>query len=170
MSQKLFKHKSDALTLPYLASILHILSPAGIFLSAPYSESLFSCLSFLGYSCFTNAMLKQGSSIKKDALYLLSASFMALAASTRGNGLLNGLLFLSEALYCFVDIVRHGISIGRLHYLILIGICGCLVGIGNIVPQYLASLEFCSAEVSPQRPWCEAVFPSIYNFVQAHYW
>ena len=170
MSQKLFKHISDPTTLPYLASILHILSPAGLFLSAPYSESLFSCLSFLGYSCFTRAMLEQGSSIQKDALYLVSASFMALAATIRGNGLLNGLLFVSEALYCLSNTFRHGISIARLRYLILIGICGCLVGIGNIVPQYLAYLDFCSVEVVLQRPWCKALYPSIYNFVQAHYW
>ena len=170
MSKRLFGHKTNSASLPYVASILHILSPAGLFLSAPYSESLFSCFSFLGYYCFTRAMLKPGTSFKKDTLYLISASFMALAASARSNGLLNGLLFVHEFLHAFIDIARHGLSTNKLRYMVVIGICGCVIGLGIVVPQFLAYLDFCSGKAVSRRSWCEARIPSIYNFVQAYYW
>ncbi len=35
--------------LAFLAASLHIFSPAGLFLSAPYAESTFSLLSFVGF-------------------------------------------------------------------------------------------------------------------------
>jgi phosphatidylinositol glycan class V len=43
-----------------------------------------------------------------------------------------------------------------------------LVGIGFAAPQVVAYIEYCTGGKS--RPWCTRLIPSIYSWVQDHYW
>ncbi|KAJ3573739.1 hypothetical protein NPX13_g4594 [Xylaria arbuscula] len=74
-----------------VAAVLHVLSPGGLFLSAPYSESSYALLSFTGYLFFAKATLGEKRTL------------------------------------------AHGLG-------------------------------------SELRPWCTRRLPSIYTFVQEHYW
>src|SRR5271156_3132319 len=50
--------QAGATALPLIASILHILSPAGLFLSAPYTEALFSLLNMFSTLLYVSGMAK----------------------------------------------------------------------------------------------------------------
>lgn len=55
--------------LAFIAACLHIFSPAGLFLSAPYGESTYALLSFTGYFLFVQSFSPSGASTSlKDAL------------------------------------------------------------------------------------------------------
>ncbi|UKZ79263.1 hypothetical protein TrVFT333_007013 [Trichoderma virens FT-333] len=89
----LFGNKS----LAYVAAVLHILSPAGLFLSAPYGESPFACLSFVGNLLFATG-LRPGAGLFKRTLAFLGAGIsFGLSTAFRSNGLISGLLFAVEA-------------------------------------------------------------------------
>jgi len=36
--------------------------------------------------------------------------------------------------------------------------------------QYFGYLRYCKQYPGPARPWCSAAVPSLYGFVQEHYW
>jgi phosphatidylinositol glycan class V len=174
----------------FLAAALHVIAPAGVFLLAPYTEAPFSVLNFLGQWLYvytwTASTMSYG--LLHDIALVSSGICFGLAATVRGNGLLSGLLF-------FVDVVAwscswvekalnirilnlgglssiaqaemRSINVRRIPATVLAGLC---VGIGFAIPQYLAFREFCAAGVEPTRPWCRKIPPSIYSFVQDHYW
>ncbi|KAF3481377.1 GPI mannosyltransferase 2 [Arthroderma uncinatum] len=170
LSRAIFKsdgQKSDAL--PFLASALHIVSPAGAFLSAPYMEAPFSFLNFSGYYMFITALNdeRRGSFYLRDAKFLSAGALFAVATAVRSNGLLSGLLFVYDAVFGLHQLFTHGLSWHVLRRLAMIGAGGSLILIGIVGPQYVAYKEFCLAEVS--RPWCSRLLPSIYTWVQAYY-
>lgn len=146
----------------WLAAALHIMSPAGLFLSAPYSESLFSFLAFFGTYIFVRSLsaIKAQRHIYGSILTVFSGTTFFAACTVRSNGLLNGILFFAAFISALLrfSIFRVGV----------LGISGLIVGAGLVVPQYIAYQEFCSPEAL--RPWCTKTIPSIYTFVQELYW
>jgi len=152
-----------AQVLAWVASVLHILSPAGLFLSAPYSESLFSLLSFSGAYLYALSLKAVGSQhhMRANFLVLCSAIVFAAASTVRSNGLLNCILFL-------FDFAPALLNFDLVHAAIL-GVGGVLVGTGVALPQYLAWREYC-VSTPPLRPWCTKLVPSIYTHVQDVYW
>ena len=157
-----------------LAPSLHIISPAGLFLSAPYAESSFSFLSFVGYYLYAKAVLKEGEEREnqRDLLILLSGVIFGIATTFRGNGLLSGLLLVWDALACGTRILRSTDIIYNVRHLLTVSISGLLMACIAIVPQYLAYDEYCvrGSANSVKRPWCSYWPPSIYAWVQKHYW
>lgn len=152
------------------AGILHILSPAGLFLSAPYAESSCAFLSFLGSLLFTKSRPQSGTAIiTQDILLLLSGVVFGAATALRSNGILNGLLLLEEALRTLHDLT-HGLNVTKLRRLIFAGLGGICVGMGFLLPQYIAYIEYCATSHTLSRQWCDRLLPSIYVFVQDHYW
>lgn len=156
----------------FTAASLHILSPAGLFLSAPYGESTFAFLNFAGMSSYARAVQlrysPRQSSFKAEVFYTVgSGIFLAIAASIRGNGLLNGILFAWDALEALLQ-QRTLKSIQALGRLAAIGTAGMLIGIGFAMPQVIAYVEFCTD--GQTRQWCDRIPPSIYSWVQDHYW
>lgn len=160
----------------FVTAALHIFSPAGLFLSAPYAESAFSLLHFtalLAY-CKSNAFLNgRRHRLLQDDLYLIASGlFFAGAAMMRGNGLLSGIVYLYDLVTMLplllpVPIPRH---LGNVRHLAALVLSGLLLALGFASPQVVAYLEYCSGEAGPSRPWCTAIPPSIYTFVQSHYW
>ena len=161
--------------LPFVASVLHVLSPAGMFLNAPYAESLFSMLNFAGMLLYSRARIlippNQGPTLGENCLILGASVLFTLATWIRSNGLLSGLLFVHDAIACLLSLVnkRHGAH--EMQRLAVTCASGALLGIGAILPQYIAYQTYCASEAGTDaRPWCHKTIPSIYTWVQSHYW
>ncbi|CAN8098103.1 unnamed protein product [Discula destructiva] len=163
------------------SALLHVLSPAGLFLSAPYAESPCSLLSFAGWLLLVRSCSGAASRrpIARDALTLLAGISFGLATWFRTNALLNGAPVAFEALrtlYHLVEDPEPGSSVSHIRRLIVLGLAGIFVAAGTLIPQYFAYRTYCMASVSdagagsPIRPWCLNLVPSIYNFVQREYW
>ncbi|KAI1757916.1 GPI mannosyltransferase 2 [Xylaria castorea] len=150
-----------------VAAILHILSPAGLFLSAPYSESPYALLSFTGYLFFAKAVLSESRTVAHDASLIASGLWFGFAVNFRSNGTLNGILFAAE-LFRELSLSPTADSIRR-RLALLAG--GSAVAIGFVIPQAIAYQTYCYDVVDAElRPWCTKPFPSIYTFVQEHHW
>jgi Gpi18-like mannosyltransferase len=156
--------------LAWLASALHVLSPAGLFLSAPYSESLFSFLSFAGSYLYqrSSIAMQSGHYLSGNAFVLCSAIVFSTACTVRSNGLLNGVLFLFD-FASELNSFRERLRVQSLIRVFVLGIGGLLLGSGVILPQYIAWKEFCTSDMLT-RPWCTKLIPSIYTYVQDFYW
>ncbi|KAH8879600.1 glycosyltransferase family 76 protein [Thozetella sp. PMI_491] len=168
-----------------LAAVTHVLSPAGLFLSAPYAESTCALLSFTGYLLLAySCHAAVHSTTRSNLLTLLAGATFGLATAFRSNGILNGLPFAWEVvreLAAFVQPPQAQASevksiISVLQRLIVLGFSGMFVALGYVIPQAVAYQQFCvyppgsSATNGPPRPWCTRHLPSIYAFVQVHYW
>jgi phosphatidylinositol glycan class V len=156
--------------LALIASMLHILSPAGLFLTAPYSESLFSLLTFSGtylYACSLKAINSKRYFLG-NFLVVSSAAVFFAASTVRSNGLLNGLLFLFDFIPAVFGMLHGGFW--PVIRVMILGIGGVMVGSGVLLPQFIAWQEFCGSSAYSPRPWCLHLFPSIYTWVQGQYW
>lgn len=169
LTLRLFNRKP----LAFLSALLHILSPAGLFLSAPYAEAPFAFLTFLGYNILASASAQIRGSLPWSAAQISAGAAFGLATACRSNGLLNGIPFAAECI-----IIVHGLLASPITpasvttspaALLAPGVGGVLVAMGSVVPQYLAWVRYCSG-ASEARAWCGRTVPSIYSFVQEHYW
>lgn len=156
----------------FLAACLHAVSPAGLFLSAPYGESTFAFATFLGILCYVRAQEQhylpaQQSYLSKAVWMLLSGFCFALSTLFRSNGLLHGTIFLFDAFACLRALFKAP-NASNLAHLITIIVAGSFIAIGFALPQAIAYLQYCTLETS--RPWCSHIPPSIYSWVQKHYW
>lgn len=153
-----------------VAALLHVLSPGGLFLSAPYAESTFSLLSFVGVLLFARGCRDPSRNLLGDGAILGSGLVFGLANTLRSNGILNGIMF---AVYAVAELLAcaESPSLVGLRRLAALGIGGICVATGSIGPQLLAYNHFCSDPSVPNpRPWCTKWLPSIYTFVQERYW
>ncbi|SZF00835.1 unnamed protein product [Blumeria hordei] len=158
----------ESLTFAITSAILYVFSPAGIFLSAPYAESSCALLSFAGSIAFLKSFGRTKNTWS-DAYLLLSGLLFGISTTFRSNGILNGLLLLEEAfrsLWAF----RNGFELSKIRRLFATTLGGIFVAAGFLLPQYLAYREYCIKNILLQRPWCDQAIPSIYTFVQSHYW
>lgn len=155
------------------AALLQIISPAGLFLSAPYAESSCALLIFSGVLFFAKSFASKGQTTAgHDLLVLLSGISFGIAATFRSNAILNGLLLLEEAFRVLFSL-RHGFRVFAVRRLLVTGLAGVSVGVGFLLPQYIAWSEYCGRsdfDANQLRPWCQNTIPSIYSFVQGHYW
>lgn len=154
--------------LPLSVAFLHIISPAGIFLSAPYAESSCALMSFLGCLFFVKSLgPRQQPTVIRDILVLMSGISFGVATTFRSNGILFGSLLLEEA-FRNLFILKSGLRLTAVRRLVATGFGGLSVAAGFLLPQYIAYSEYCRS--SPSRLWCDKTLPSIYTFVQEHYW
>jgi phosphatidylinositol glycan class V len=178
--------RTIARRIAFTAAALHIISPAGLFLSAPYGESLYAALTFAGiwthaaafdiadgpvYS-YGNATTRADApfSLRSACLLLTSSLFFGLGSLIRGNGLLNGLVFLWDILpsiYYLPSMLQRR-NIQGLLETASIGLAGALLGLIYASGQLEPYLRHCTQ--GNDRPWCSDFPPSIYTFVQRHYW
>ena len=156
----------------FLTGALHIISPAGIFLSAPYAESLFSLLNFIAMYLYAAAHSKR-SSLRKwqsDVLVVLTGLTFGLATTVRSNGLLSGLVFAFDDLAHASSLLHSSNTISYFRRLCVTTVTGITMALVAAIPQYLAYVEYCRNPKGDSRPWCSDTFPSIYSWVQRHYW
>ncbi|KIW02159.1 uncharacterized protein PV09_06643 [Verruconis gallopava] len=175
----------------FICAALHIFTPAGIFLVAPCPEALFSLLSFAGYLLYVYSWIDTGLQYHgpiQDLYLILSGFCFGLAATVRGNGLLSGIIYFYDALIWLIVSAERLVRIRvfnisalrpelhaqlssiRQRRLPATVTAGMLVGIGFAGPQYIAFQQFCGSHILEKRPWCHAFPPSIYSWVQSHYW
>lgn len=161
---------------PFVVSSLHIIAPGGIFLSAPYGESLFSFLNFSGIWLYCmSRQISNGSSprrLKHDLLLLTSGILFALAATVRSNAILNGIIFAYDVVELLPRLPVLLTNLYGLRYLTSLASAGIVLAFGYALPQYIAYSEYCTGDaMAPEiRPWCTKIPPSIYTFVQDQYW
>ncbi|CAG8395877.1 unnamed protein product [Penicillium salamii] len=155
----------------FLSAALHIISPAGAFLSAPYGEPVVSFLNMTGFYLYSSSLIaeRKGSTRLRDMRVLTSAVLFAVATLVRSNGLLSGFLFAYDAVVLAWKIVKRGPTVHNTVRLAVIILGGCIVASSIVIPQALAYRIYCLNE-SDVRPWCEWTVPSIYGWVQSHYW
>lgn len=98
---------------------------------------------------------------------LLSGILFGVATTIRGNGLLSGLLYGLEG----VQELRESTK-PRFRRLSPIVLGGCLMAVFAVLPHFLAYSDFCVnvKQSKERRPWCSHQIPSIYAWVQSHYW
>ncbi|KAL4999689.1 GPI mannosyltransferase 2 [Aspergillus recurvatus] len=171
LSLNVFGHETERKRLfCFLSAALHIISPAGAFLSAPYGEPLFSFLNITGFYIYSSSLadLAKRKQFMSHVKLLISGCFFAVATAVRSNGILSGILLAYDSFNQAYEIIaRHSFRAAvRLCFVIL---SGCTVALGFIIPQYLAYTAYCMNE-GVSRPWCQSLVPSIYGWVQAHYW
>lgn len=90
-----------------------------------------------------------------------------LSAMMRSNGLFWGIPLAWDAITSSYRLLS-GREPGELSRLLGIVIGGAFTGLGFSAPQIVAYQEYCLDGNS--RPWCVRALPSIYNWVQVHYW
>nr|OQO23223.1 hypothetical protein B0A51_10408 [Rachicladosporium sp. CCFEE 5018] len=158
----------------YIAACLHIVSPAGIFLSAPYGEASYAFWSSIGAYCYLSAIKARQPPPSSQSQHIptiwlvLSGFCFGCSALVRSNGVLNGIIFAADASVFIHRRLTRGGRKGGLGSLVTYVAAGALTGLGFVLPQLVAYLEYCTG--GNTRPWCTALPPSIYTFVQSHYW
>ncbi|KAF5010881.1 hypothetical protein FDECE_2975 [Fusarium decemcellulare] len=120
--------------LAFLAAVVHILSPAGLFLSAPYAESSFSCLSFVGNLLFAISLKAGPDSLKRNTAVAGAGLMYGVASTFRSNGLFGGILFAVEVVSGLVALA-NGFSISKVLRLVAPVVGGILVAVGFAAPQ-----------------------------------
>ena len=173
LSKSIFRQSVKADKIALIAASLHVITPAGLFLSAPCTESLFSCLHFSGLYLYSLSLWERshGSSWKRDAFLILSGCLVGLATTVRSNGVLTGLLFAYDTVIEMRWLSQNSANVTQLRALTVTILGGALVATGASVPQYIGYKEYCSGDDNGlPRKWCISLVPSIYSFVQRHYW
>ncbi|KAF2849981.1 glycosyltransferase family 76 protein [Plenodomus tracheiphilus IPT5] len=158
----------------FVAAVLHILTPASLFMSAPYAEAIFSLLNMTGMFCYAQSKLtatRGHASFLEDAYKLTSGAFFASATLMRSNGLLSGFILLYDVASYMPRIVSMQLNYHNVRSIVVTCVAGMFIIGGFVGPQYVAYQEFCSREGdSDPRAWCEKSIPSIYSWVQSQYW
>jgi phosphatidylinositol glycan class V len=162
-----------------IATVLFCFNPASIFFTAPYSESLYSFLSF-------SLMLK----CLEDINSVLIVIPLSLSILSRSNGLINigfvvyyGLkkMFIQNTVLSFITIFLKTISI-----LIIIAFHYGLMQVYNYylycfqknfhLPDFIKNfaidndLVLAGNKTEGASPWCSYNLPISYSYVQEHYW
>lgn len=150
--------------LAFYSSVALTFSPAGVFLTAPYSEPLcmfltISALLFrefsLDKSVNASKSIRESPSVKTSWLYILSGTLVALAFAVRSNAVFLGIVYLVDLASC---IDRRGF--------ILATIAGSQLFLAVVVSQVVPYMALC-----PDRgEWCNGRIPSFLWFAQSHYW
>lgn len=167
-SNTLFISRAERIAL--LSSLFYVISPAGVFLTAPYSESLCSLLCFsalllrelsMNRSSYNNIYSKTclKPSIIYKLVYIFSGSLISLAFGVRANSLLFGILYL----YDFYEFTIRNKSFKDSVLSILAG--------SQLMAAFLFANLFAYKTFCPARgEWCFERIPSLFSYAQSHYW
>ncbi|KAG0379397.1 hypothetical protein BGX24_000562 [Mortierella sp. AD032] len=152
LSKELFGREKFA----FLSAMLYALTPSGIFMSAIYTESTFSLLSFTG---MLFAARKQ---------YLLAAIAWSISCTARSNGI----LYAGFIIYDLAVRMDFSEPISRkIFVLAKAGLLCAITWIGFFAVQFYGYSLYCTETSNiDARPWCSANIPLIYTFVQDFYW
>ena len=145
----------------YASAVLLVVSPATIFLIAPYSECLFLLLSLCGLHVYERGWIAPASAL------------FALTAATRSNGV----LYLTFPCWSML-LLGHRWWRGEvkrvrvMSYAVEIGLSVGLILSPSIAYNIWSAQPYCDPVKSPLPlpPYCHTWYPSMYSHVQQHYW
>lgn len=180
--------------LSLLSSLLYCITPANVFMTAGYSESLFAALTFGGLY-----LLEKGFTLK-------ACLALSIATAARSNGLVNiGFLLYLPSLYAlsqirfyriktrgYTKVFHYSFIIFRLIFTSLLGTA--TIALPFVAFQYYGYRTFCTPSVSlsqiptallsladrkgyrvpdensPPPLWCMRPLPILYSHIQDVYW
>ncbi|KAH8730862.1 GPI mannosyltransferase 2 [Phaeosphaeriaceae sp. PMI808] len=158
----------------FVGSVLHIMTPASLFYSAPYAEAMFSLLHLSGMLLYVQSKVRaqtQRPSVQEDACRLGSGILFASATLMRSNGLLSGLILLYDLGRYLPRVISMRLTMHDMRRILVTSVAGSFIALGFFGPQYLAYTKFCFQDAnSGGALWCKNSIPSIYSWVQSHYW
>jgi phosphatidylinositol glycan class V len=158
----------------FIGAILHVMTSASLFLCAPYTEAPFSLLNLAGMLLYVQSRAlarTRPCSAREDAYKLGSGIAFAFGTLMRSNGLLSGLILLYDVARYLPRVVSMQITAHDVRRVAVTCMSGVMVALGYAWPQYLAYTEFCTGDGALDGPpWCNKNVPSIYSWVQSHYW
>lgn len=173
ISLMVFRNHDKGERIAFLASCIHVFSPAGIFICAPYTEAPFSFLKFGAYFAYASAQLDHadGKHLLRDGQVLLAGALLGVACTFRSNGLLSGTIFLMDAVEDGLLFLKYRGDFARFRKIVVTVIAGLMIALGQAYPQIVAWTVFCT-DTNPfeKRPFCYSFPPSVYTFVQKKYW
>ncbi|ODQ79774.1 glycosyltransferase family 76 protein [Babjeviella inositovora NRRL Y-12698] len=163
-SSNTLKARSESHNVALRAAMLYAISPAGIFLTAPYAESICALSSFVALYLrevsFDRRFLMKPtlkSAPLFQAAYILSGAFVATAFGFRSNAVLLGYLYLSD-LYVFLRARSYKSALIPL-------LAGSQLFAAVLYLGYLPYSLLC-----PQRgEWCLNTVPSLFTHAQARW-
>lgn len=186
-------------SLAFKSALLYCFNPASIFFVAPYTETLFSFLTFkLMLYCwliYKSYMTKGKSEFKQ---YTLCISYISLSTCTRSNGLLNvGFIVYFFLKYHIPKALKFRNTMYKLEYSLknvnIISFC-ILVSVTPFIlvqmhnyslfcndfkyylPEFIVRYAKENDFVLPgmhskyKQSWCDNLVPLAYSYVQEHYW
>ncbi|KAL5007597.1 hypothetical protein ScPMuIL_016403 [Solemya velum] len=172
-------------TLAYWAAVLFCINPASIFMSAPYSETVYAFVTF------------QGMLLCEQKKYVLSLLFIGLGTFSRSNGILVvGYIIFPKLMKCLFTVS----TMQKQFYMLALAVLNlfwqtffytilCLAPF--LLYQYYAYLLYCVKTVSlnisenlrhygysqgyrvvggSQSPWCNNTLPLSYSHIQSSHW
>ncbi|OAV99346.1 hypothetical protein PTTG_04578 [Puccinia triticina 1-1 BBBD Race 1] len=148
-----------------LVALLHAFAPAPATQVVPYTEPFYALFSFAALDLHH----------RRPSAGLPVALLAAAATALRPLGTLQALIWLPDALLHLARFRAAPLSptsVARLakHALRILALA-LITAAPFLYDQYAAYTLFCRHPApADNRPWCANPIPSIYLFVQAHYW
>lgn len=160
---KISMFRLRAKSIAWASSLAYVISPAGIFLTAPYSESFCNVLVITGLwfreaALGKNPVLSSFRTLTSVLLYLLSGLLIAISFGVRANSVLFGLFYLYDLQNAWKNrlVADCALTIAA----------GGQLAVAIIVSTWYPYSVFC-----PNRgEWCNSWFPSLFSYAQAKYW
>lgn len=156
------------------ALALFVLSPAAMFLTAPYSEAIAALFSFQClYLRERSLVVHYGTPIIHKPLYLASGVAAAVAYGFRANCLLLGLIYVYDLGGVAHFLSKSSVMAGAMDNAsfstrLLPIVAGLILGSGFLASQIYNYMAVCYG--SDRGEWCSARIPSLFTYAQAHYW
>lgn len=157
----------------FTTACLHVISPGGLFLSAFYGESAFALLNFSGMAIFalpTSSRLETSFDVYRAAKIVAGGLAFGLASVVRSNGIFSG-VFLAWDAVSQLPLLPHMLQQrqwNKLFWLASILLSGSLILVCQVFLQGWAYAQYCTK--GNWRVWCAWLPPSVYTWVQQHYW
>jgi phosphatidylinositol glycan class V len=169
-------------TFALYATALYILTTSPATASSPYTEPLFAFLTCTGLWLILPSRISKTSGAELVISKVLGLLCLAGATATRSLGILSVIAVIWQGFLQPIYQGDHRVSVRPLlrtatslttHQLVLKrGILTAVAATAIILPfiafQYTAYVTYCSD--AKTRPWCGHALPSVYSYVQDHYW
>ncbi|KAL1517040.1 hypothetical protein ABEB36_000857 [Hypothenemus hampei] len=179
-------------TIAFHSVLIYCFNPATIFFLAPYTETIFSCLSFYSMYQVVKLYKNYDTLIKTNWFYpkmILSAFTIGLTGLTRSNGLLNTGFYL----YCSLCLLKSYNPPRKIRFCLFVFVTTILCVLPFVLFQLFSYKRFCehtSFEFPSQVleygksnsfvlplayqerniTWCLSYAQLPYSYVQDYYW
>lgn len=149
----------------WAALVAFVVSPAGVFLTAPYAELAAALCSF---GCLY--LREQGAARMSRARYVASGALAAVAYGCRANCLLLGAVYLfdvAETWRAETGRVAAPAVRPKVPWWWPVA-AGLVLGAALVASNVVGYVAICRS--GDRGEWCDAAVPVLFGYAQAHYW